>query len=205
METFSLPLLCDDTQLTTGVITANLSSRLPLTIWPVLVIHGNHRVTAATASFANGSFMFPKGGSGCYQCSSAESSYLPPECKAHFRDFFCVSAAPGDSCSGVLFPKSCGRHCVSVWDVYVQQSTTWQFLHRGDAQRDWGRIWTQASNATILWGSTLLDADLRSSCHNCGSSIALSAPFILLRISAKGQGAIISIHSRKTKADRWPG
>lgn len=33
------PLLCDDTQLTTGVITAHLSSRLPLTIWPVLVIH----------------------------------------------------------------------------------------------------------------------------------------------------------------------
>lgn len=51
------------------------------------VVHGNNRVTAATASFANGSFTFPKGGSGCYQCSSAESSYLPPECKAHFRDF----------------------------------------------------------------------------------------------------------------------
>lgn len=118
---------------------------------------------------------------------------------------FYMSAAPGDSCSGVLFPKSCGRHCVSVWDVYVHQSTTWQFLHRGDAQRDWGRIWTQTSNATILWGSTLLDADLSSSCHNRGSSIALSAPFILFRILAKGQGAIISIHSRKTKADRWPG
>lgn len=69
------------------------------------VVHGNNRVTAATASFANGSFTFPKGGSAATNAAQQKALTCPLNAKPTLG----ISKS-GDPCSGVLFPKACGRH-----------------------------------------------------------------------------------------------
>lgn len=103
------PLLCDDTQLTTGVITAHLSSRLPLTIWPVLVIH---LLFMETIGSQQPQHHLPMGLSRFQKevlaaTNAAQQKALT--CPRNAKPTLGISKS-GDSCSGGLFPKACGRH-----------------------------------------------------------------------------------------------